>query len=818
MSLPRLAHILILTIAATAFSAAPLRAAEPTPGSAPAGKIDFAKQIRPMLETSCAQCHLNGKRKGGLRLDSRELLLKGGDSGAAVAVHEPDKSLIIERVTSKDPDEVMPKKGPKLTVEQVAILRAWVNQGLPWEGGAIATSRPTYVAPIAPRRPTLPAAPAGSDLHNPIDLFLHQSQPKIVKTLVDDRVYVRRVYLDANGLLPTAEQVEAFVADAHPDKREQLVERLLADNRQYAENWLSFWNDALRNDYQGTGYIDGGRKQITAFLYRALSTNMPYDQFVRDLVNPVPGAEGFTNGIVWRGAVSASQRKEIQAAQSISQVFLGVNMKCNSCHDSFISDWKLSDAYGMAGVYADRPLEMFRCEKATGKIAPVQFLYPELGTIDGTAPRAQRIQRLAALMTSNANGRFSRTMINRIWARFLGHGLVEPVDEMDREPWNADLLDWLASDLADNGYDLKKTIALILTSRAYQMPSAGLRERGEEYAFEGPVVRRLSAEQFCDAVWQLTDGWPAKASTDAYPAAPSSAGPPSKARWIWKDAKAATATEGLTIYLRKTFELPAVPASAHLVATCDNRFTLFVNGKQAAAGALWSEPQSVDIKPFLVHGANVFAVVATNDIPETPNPAGFWLSAMIRQSPGSKPMEIASGTDWKWSLATADGWYRADFAAQGWQSAADLGDASIAPWNLSSVLAQQTAAPSAATPGAHVRAVWVNRDALMTALGRPNREQVSTSRTTYATMLQALELTNGPELSQLLQRGAKYWMQRRPGDGKLIDALFRESLGRAPTADERSMSEQIVGSPLRQEGVEDLLWSILMLPEFQLIH
>src|SRR5258707_10966047 len=121
------------------------------------------------------------------------------------------------------------------------------------------------------------------------------------------------------GLLPPRAELEACVADNTADKRTNLVERLLADNQRYAEHWLTFWNDLLRNDYRGTGYIDGGRKQITAWLYSALATNLPFNRFVAELINPKPDSEGFTKGIVWRGAVNASQVPQMQAAQNISQ-------------------------------------------------------------------------------------------------------------------------------------------------------------------------------------------------------------------------------------------------------------------------------------------------------------------------------------------------------------------------------------------------------------------------------------------------------------------------------------------------------------------
>jgi hypothetical protein len=279
----------------------------------------------------------------------------------------------------------MPARGPRLTSAQIDVLRAWIDQGLLFDAAGMAAAwRPQ----LAPRRPKLPPARPGAGLTNPIDLLLqpylaaHKIPPR---PAVDDRTYARRVYLDTIGLLPTPEELQAFLSDPHPDKRARLARHLLSDTEAYAVHWLSFWNDLLRNDYAGTGYIDGGRKQITGWLYNALATNMPYDRFVAQLVNPTPESEGFAKGIVWRGVVNASQTPQMQAAQNISQVFMGVNLKCASCHNSFINTWKLADAYGMAGVYADGPLEMVRCDKPTGQVAPIKFIYPELGKIDGSA-------------------------------------------------------------------------------------------------------------------------------------------------------------------------------------------------------------------------------------------------------------------------------------------------------------------------------------------------------------------------------------------------------------------------------------------------
>ena len=125
---------------------------------------------------------------------------------------------------------------------------------------------------------------------------------------------------------------------------------------------------------------------------------MPYNQFVYELLNPKPESEGFIRGIIWRGVVNASQQREMQAAQNVSQVFLGTNLKCASCHDSYINHWKLKDAYGLAAIFADGDLEIHKCNKPVGELATSQFIYPELGSIDATAPRPKRLEQLANLM------------------------------------------------------------------------------------------------------------------------------------------------------------------------------------------------------------------------------------------------------------------------------------------------------------------------------------------------------------------------------------------------------------------------------------
>jgi mono/diheme cytochrome c family protein len=804
--------------------------------------IDFSKEIKPIFESSCIKCHGRGKAKGGLKIDNRETMLKGGDSGPVIVPGKSAQSLLIELVQGFDPDSAMPKKGSRLTPAQIGVLRAWIDQGATWDSQVTFARLPPNN--LKPRRPELPAGPADA---NPIDRLLqsYYAQHKIKPAKpVDDRIFARRAYLDVIGLLPTPDELSAFIADKHRDKRERLVASLLARADDYAQNWLTFWNDLLRNDYKGTGYIDGGRKQITGWLYSALLTNMPYNQFVGQLIDPTPASEGFTKGIVWRGVVNASQTPQMQAAQCISQVFMGVNLKCASCHDSFINDLTLADSYGLAGLYADGPLEMVRCDKPTGTKADLKFLYPELGQIDPNADKPARLKQLADVITERQDARLTRTLVNRLWQRFFGRGLIEPVDDMEQSAWDADVLDWIAEDFADHNYDVRFLIKRILTSQAYQRPSVNLDPLNQEkYVFTGPAVRRMTAEEFRDAVTYLTGVGYSAPLAEVRPSESERKrfALPKIPQWIWNDKQAAERAKPGHVYFRKTVQLSVAPHDALAMIVCDNSFTLFVNGKQAGAGNDYKNAFLFDLRPFLKAGENLIAIDAVNHLNDntappdsgavpagSENPAGLLFYARLRPEDNSATNDIISDHTWVCSDKRQSGWEQPAFAtaAGDWQPAEKLGEMGMVPWRVTKEYVLTKI--SAAYPG-KVRAALVGADPLTTALGRPNREQVVTTRPCEATTLQALEMTNGETLAEALKRGAKILLaqnqatnegsngkKQRPTD--FIANLYEKALGRKPTSAESTLGRELAGQPIQEAGMEDLLWAVTMLPEFQLIY
>ncbi|MEZ6016111.1 MAG: DUF1549 domain-containing protein [Planctomycetota bacterium] len=485
--------------AALSLSAPPLRAQDPA--------VDHWSAVHPIFAARCFECHAGERRKGGLSLGTRDGLLRGGSSGAVITAGDAGKSRLIELVTSTDPFERMPPEGAPLSEDEVEALREWIDAGAPW--GITEHDANTYSAPLALLEPAGADASTDPGAANLIDARLGAAP---AGGLASDAEFARRVHLDVIGLLPSPAALAAFLADDAPGKRAALVEALLSDDTGYAEHWMSFWNDLLRNDFQGTGYIDGGRSQITAWLFDALAQNMPYDAFVRELIAPSSAAaEGFIKGIVWRGDNVVVQRAPMQAAVNVSQVFLGVNLKCAACHDSFVSDWSLAQTFALANCFSETPLSLTRCDTDLGVPAEYGFLWPTLGDIDGAAPRAARMARVAELVTARDNGYFTRTIVNRLWALLMGRGLVEPLDELEREPWDPALLDGLARDFIERGYDLRALLRTILTSDAYQRRSVATPEVAEAgFVFQGPSVRRMTAEQFYDALGSVTGAWQAE--------------------------------------------------------------------------------------------------------------------------------------------------------------------------------------------------------------------------------------------------------------------------------------------------------------------
>jgi hypothetical protein len=791
--------------------------------------VAFSHDIVPLLKKHCVGCHSGAEAKGGFSVSTRELLL---DAGGAEPGNSAE-SYMIELVTSMDPELRMPPVDkPGLSGDEIALLKRWIDEGLKWEDGFSFGPR-TYEPPLLPRRPELPPVVDGRThaVDRIVDAYFAEhdvDRPAVV----DDETFLRRVSLDLTGLLPSPETRDEFLADQSPDKRTLLIRRLLDDDIAYAEHWLSFWNDLLRNDYTGTGFITGGRKQITKWLYGTLVANKPYDQMVQELLTPVAGAEGFVQGIRWRGSVSAGQRQEIQFAQNVGQALLGINLKCASCHDSFIDRWTLEETYGLAQIYATEQLTLHRCDKPVDKTVGPGWLFPEIGNVDSKASQPERMKQLASLVTHRDNGRFTRTIVNRLWHRLMGRGIVHPVDAMHTEPWNADLLDFLAVDLLDQGFDLKKTLELICTSQIYQAETPALEAAPGEgsFVFRGPLPRRMTAEQFVDSIWQLTGAAPTRFDAQVVRAVISEGEKESVAtdvtlsgKWIWSPAEDEELwpSGGHQISLRRQFELPSQPVRSAAVITCDNEYILYVNGQRVAADPNWETVELVGIQAQLRTGRNEIVIVAKN-AGSGPNPAGLIFEARISlpETDDAAGTEVTIATDeqWQWAPQIPDARGRFRGKAPEWKPAGLIKNPEV--WAARANPQLQSLLTQAMTGEIHmVRASLVKADELMRALGRPNRDQIVTSRPTELTTLEAIDLANGQRLADAIASGASSVASRFQGTpDELVDWLYGFALSRRPTDDERKLAIDYLGQMSEPTRVEDVLWAVVMLPEFQLVR
>lgn len=773
--------------------------------------VDYALQVKPIFEKRCLECHSEEKRKGGLSLASYGDALDGGRNGAAIRPGSSATSLMFLRVTGRSEPQ-MPKDDPPLPAAEIALIRRWIDQGAR-ETPASPPAPAPWEAPLALTRPVVPAG-VWAAWQQPLDRFVAATlagRTAAEPQLVSDEWFARRAYLDVWGLLPPPDALRAFAADKAPDKRDRLLRALLSDSQKYAEHWISFWNDLLRNE-DGTSYYSetAGRKSITTWLRASLESNMPYDRFVAKLLNPQsPGdPDGFVTGVNWRGETSAAVTPWMQASQNSAQIFLGVNLKCNACHDSFVSHWKLKDAYALASYFSpEAKLQLFRCDRPLNQFAEPAFLYPALARAPSSTSLESRRATVAAIFTDARNGRLSRTVVNRIWQRLFGYGLVANPDEMDGKPWNPALLDWLAADFADHGYDLKHLVLTIMSSRAYQLPAVTrpgeIPPRG--YAFEGPEVRRLTAEQFADAIGAITGEWSVSEQRDGavyareWRAAASNLaralGRPIRDQVTSTRVSNSTTLQGLELANGATLtrrllrasrrllgELPAAPASL---------FTKAVAGRSASAAAF-----ELDV----TNASRLWLIVADEGSSAPERNLAAWADVEVVGPGGAVPLSSFTPVE---SSGLRGG-------------SGPIVIAAATPSTTGSGVRVQT--PS--------RLVYDIKGRGFTRLRGTAGIENTDIGVTLQPQIRFFVFDAEPDMDQLVPVAAAAPLPppARPSSATdLVERIFWYALSRAPLPAERALAEEALHDRARPgrisaSGVADLLWAIAMKPEFQLIY
>jgi len=352
-------------------------------------RVDFETEIRPLLTARCLACHGPDKQWGGLRLDRKNAAMEGGDEGDDIVPGDGAESLVVQLTAGVDEDRVMPPKGARLSTEQVALLRTWIDQGADWPGGDEDDDprnwwslRPLARAEVPAGRPFADAPPA----RNPIDAFIRAKL--LEKGLspspeADRRTLIRRLSFDLIGLPPTPEEIAAFVADPDPLAYEKLVDRLLA-SPQYGERWARHWLDAAH--YGDSHGYDKDKPRPNAWPYRdyvirSFNADKPYGRFVAEQVAGDALYPDDPDGIVALGFLASGPwdfvgHAEVPETKIDGQIarhldrddmvavtintFLGLTAQCAQCHDHKFDPISQEEYYRLQAVFAavdraDRP-------------------------------------------------------------------------------------------------------------------------------------------------------------------------------------------------------------------------------------------------------------------------------------------------------------------------------------------------------------------------------------------------------------------------------------------------------------------------------
>ncbi|MBC8353555.1 MAG: DUF1553 domain-containing protein [Planctomycetes bacterium] len=330
--------------------------------------------------------------------------------------------------------------------------------------------------------------------------------------VADDATFLRRVYLDLIGSIPTPDEAQRFFDSADSEKRAKLIDELL-EREEYALFWALKWADVMRGNRETISHR--GVHNFHRYLVRNIADDRPFDELASEIVTS-------TGNTIHEPAANFYRisRTPIDAAESFSQLFLGVRIQCAKCHNHPYESITQQDYYGLAATFSRVQIKGTRfgiddevvvlgesgelkMPGASEPIAPVAFG----SLLEASGEEIDHREPLAAWLTSPKNRYFARSTVNRIWSHLMGRGLVEPIDDFrdSNPPSNPELLDALADDFSKNGYRFKPIIRSILNSHTYQLaaqleiPQSPKAADDEQY-FTRAIIRMLSAEQILDAI------------------------------------------------------------------------------------------------------------------------------------------------------------------------------------------------------------------------------------------------------------------------------------------------------------------------------
>ncbi len=514
--------------------------AEAAPKAAP---VSFSRDIRPILSDKCFACHGPDPkaRKAGLRLDLFEAAVDEGRGRPAIVPGNPDASEMVRRIGSPEPGLVMPPPATGKTVapEQRTLISDWIRQGAGYE---------PHWAYVGPERPPQPEVRDAQWVRNPIDRFILARLEAAGVTPAPEaapHVLLRRVYFDLIGLPPTPDELDRFLADESADAFEREVDRLLGSVH-YGERMAIRWLDLVR--YADTVGFHGDQPVPVSpyrdYVIDAFNENMPFDQFTREQLagdllpdatvrQRVAAAYNRLNKMTAEGGAQPKEMLAVYAADRVrttASAWMASTMACAECHTHKFDPTTIEDFYSFAAFFAD--IEERGVYDGSGRDFP-PYMETESGekvlaTI-ATTPRVTRVlprgnwmddsgevvepdvphflppierdddeRRLTRLdlanwLVSRDNPLTARAFVNRQWQQLFGTGLSRVLDDLGMQgeyPEHRELLDWLAVEFMDSGWDVKHMVRLMVTSAAYRRSSTPTREQ-----FAADPLNRLHARQ-----------------------------------------------------------------------------------------------------------------------------------------------------------------------------------------------------------------------------------------------------------------------------------------------------------------------------------
>ncbi len=508
-----------------------------------AADVDYARDVRPILQKHCVRCHGEKKQEGGLRLDVRRRALAGGDTGPAVVAGKGGE--LLARVGSDDEKKVMPPAGP-LADAEIATLRAWVEQGAKWPdelAGKEPSEEHWAFKPI--KRPDVPkvSREPKASVH-PIDAFIRAKlKDGNLAPLADKRTLIRRLHLDLIGLPPTSAEVDTFLKDNAPNAYEKLVDRLLASPH-FGERWGRHWLDLARFA-ESDGYENDNLRpnawRFRDWVVNAINDDMPFDlftvaQLAGDLLpnatDEQKTAAGFHRNTLWNSAASGDKEEFRTYAikdrtDTTGLVWMALTVGCAQCHTHKYDPVSHREYYQLYAFFN-------RSENAEARLAGAKEFIPTLkdvtretrihtrgnflapgavvkpgvpGFLPPLKARGATADRLdlAKWLVDPTHPLTARVAVNNVWQHLFGYGLVPTPENFGlngTRPKHPELLDWLATEYVRLKWSRKALIRTIVMSTTYRQssvlpanttdPNNELLARQNRFRVEAEIARDLS--------------------------------------------------------------------------------------------------------------------------------------------------------------------------------------------------------------------------------------------------------------------------------------------------------------------------------------